>query len=83
MGVLLGEAKGQRGKEELLVRVLLLGVVVAHVLVDVVHVCAAVVALVGGAEGGATQQVAEVLGQMGDEVAVSVSFALRKADGEL
>ena len=59
--VFLRKAKALGGKVELLVCVLFLRVGVAHVFVDVVHVCAAVVAVEGTAESGTVDELAEVL----------------------
>lgn len=59
--ILLLKPQTLRRQIELLVRVLFLRVVVRHVLVDVVHIRAAVVSIKRVVEVGAVEQVAEVL----------------------
>jgi hypothetical protein len=82
-GILLLEPQTQCGEEELQVCVLFLREVVCHVLVDVDHVGATVVTIEGCAEGGAAEEVAEVLVEMSDEetIRINVRGCLAVKDG--
>jgi hypothetical protein len=82
--VFLFKAEALGGKVELLVRVLFLGVGVAHVLVNMVQIRASVVAIECAAEGGAVQDMTEVLVQMIDEETAShVSQRYRSKTGSM